>query len=245
MTEYVGLFSGGKDSMVACLEAGVKEVVYCRTGVGLNEEYVVKTCKRFGWKLHIVEPKEGETYEDFVRRFGFPHQGIHNTIMGMLKWHPMRKWYSTQKKLGRDIIYISGRRKKESARRKRMKSNKEYLEMDGIKFYSPIFDWSTGEVWVYLEEHNIDRSPIYETMHLSGDCMCGAFSQKGESGILSIFHPEMAKRFRRMEAEYGGKWGNQISMTDMEKQQNLEIWMDALTEAGIGDDLICQECTVE
>jgi len=67
-------------------------------------------------------------------------------------------------------------------------------------------------------------------MHLSGDCMCGSFSSRGESDWLLLFHPEMAKRFKEMEKKYGGHWGNQISMTDMEKQTKLD------------EDLICSEC---
>lgn len=229
--ELVGLFSGGKDSLVACLVAGVKEVVYCRTGVGLNEEYVKEICQRFNWKLNIVEPKNGESYEDFVRRFGFPHSGIHNTVMGFLKWHPIRKWYYEQKKLGRNITYISGRRKLESARRKKMKTNKEHLVMDGMKFFSSIFNWTTEQVWEYLKEHNIERSPIYNTMHMSGDCLCGAFSQRGESAFLKMFHPELYNYLLELEKKYGSKWGNQISLTDMENQMSL-------------DDVVCQECRI-
>ncbi len=244
MSENVGLFSGGKDSLTAChslwKKGLLKEVLYCRTGVGLNEEYVVEMCKKFNWKLNIVEPKEGETYEDFVRKFSFPHQGAHNAVMGYLKWHPMRKWYMIQKKAGRDITFISGRRKKESARRKRMKSNVEYSKTEGMKFWASIYNWETVDVWDYLKKHNLQRSPIYDTMHMSGDCLCGAFSTRGESHWLQVFHPELAERFRLLEEKYRGrkghnmnssKWGNQISLSDMKNQTNL-------------DDLICQECVV-
>lgn len=228
----IGLFSGGKDSLVACLVADVKEVLYCRTGVGLNEDYVKEMCEKFNWKLNIVEPKANETFEMFVERYGFPHQGIHNSVMGCLKGHPIRKWYSKQMKLGRNILFISGRRKNESARRKRMKSNKEYVKFDGMNFWSPIFKWTTVDVWDYIKEHNLKRSPIYETMHISGDCFCGSFSSRGESNFLQMFHPELANRLIELEKKYGGKWGNQISMTDMKKQTKLD------------EALICQDCAI-
>ena len=236
--EYIGMFSGGKDSLTACHKAwkdgllGDKpKMVYCRTGVGLNEEYVKSICEKFGWELIIVEPAPHETYDVFVERFGFPHQGMHNTVMGFLKWHPIRKWHSEQKKLGRKIIFISGRRKKESKRRLRMKSNKKLVKTEGMTFLSYIFEMETVDVWDYLKEHNLQRSPTYDTMHLSGDCLCGAFSSRGESDWLSVFHPEMAERFKKLEQQYGGKWGNQISISDMEKQTKL-------------DDLICSECVI-
>ena len=98
-----------------------------------------------------------------------------------------------------------------------------------MKFYSPIFKWSTVEVWDYIKEHKLERSPIYNTMHISGDCFCGAFSSRGESNFLQMFHPELANRLIELEKKYGGKWGNQISMVDMKSQTKL-------------DDLICMEC---
>ncbi len=225
----IGLFSGGKDSLVACLEAKVNEVLYCRTGVGLNEDYVKDMCKKFNWKLNIVEPKINETFEDFVRKFGFPHQGMHSAIMGYLKYHPIRKWHREQEKKGWDIVFISGRRKKESKRRMRMKSNTAANVMERMKFYSPIFEWETVDIWDYIKKHNLPRSPIYDTMHMSGDCMCGAFSQRGESQWLNIFHSEIAKRFLELEKKYGGKWGNQLSFKDVQNQTML-------------DDLICMDC---
>ena len=233
--EYIGLFSGGKDSLVTCHKAWkdgiMNEVIYCRTGVGLNEDYVKETCKKYGWELTIVEPAKHETFEIFVERFSFPHQGMHGAIMGFLKGHPLRKWNREQKKLGRKIIYLSGRRLSESARRKRMKSNTEKANFDGMDMWSYIFKMSTIEVWKYIGEHDLKRSPTYETMHLSGDCLCGSFSTKGESAFLKMFHPEMAKRFLELEKKFGGKWGNQISLSDMEHQTQL-------------DDMICSECVV-
>ncbi len=227
----IGLFSGGKDSLVSCLVAKVKEVLYCRTGVGLNEDYVKEMCDKFNWELNIVEPKINEAFEDFVRKFSFPHQGMHSAIMGFLKYHPIRKWHREQEKLGRDITFISGRRKKESKRRMRMKSVTASNVMERMKFFSPIFDWETVDVWDYIKKHNLKRSPIYETMHMSGDCMCGAFSKRGESQWLNIFHPEIAKRFLELEKKYGGKWGNQLSFKDVQNQTSL-------------DDLICMDCQV-
>lgn len=252
--EYIGLFSGGKDSLTVChkwwIEHGKKPftVLYCRTGVGLNEEYVTSICKKYNWTLVIVEPKSGETFEDFVEKYGFPHQGMHNSIFGCLKGHPIRKWHNEQKKLGRNIIFLSGRRKKESKRRMRMKSNKEMANFDGMMFYSYIYNMTTPEVWGYLNENKLERSPTYETMHLSGDCLCGAFSSKGESDWLSVFHPEMAKRFMELEKKYGSKWGNQISITDMSKQQKMESWLDTnKIDKNLvpGEEFVCSECEPE
>ena len=227
MTRQVLMFSGGKDSLVAGHSLDVKEAVYCKTGIGLNFDYVLKTCEKLGWKLHVIFPKKGESFEDFVRKFGFPHQGMHSAIFGYLKWHPLRTWYKQQK--DKEIVLISGRRKNESARRKRMKSNKEYDETEGMKFYSPLYYWSELQVLDYVKKHELELSPIYETMHMGGDDFCGAFAQKGEAQLLYTFHKELADRFIALEKMYGGKWGNYTSMEGITKQSKL-------------DELICTEC---
>src|SRR5574342_276135 len=113
----IGLVSGGKDSLVTCVVSGVKEIIYLKTGIGLKEnyEYVKMISERFDWKLIVLEPLPQRSYEDFVRRFRFPHQGQHNSIMAFLKWYPLRKFAKEHKDEG--LAFISGRRKKESKRR--------------------------------------------------------------------------------------------------------------------------------
>lgn len=192
------MFSGGKDSLVAGhSDKEVKEVLYCKTGVGLNFDYVLETCNKLGWKLNVVFPKDGEAFEDFVRKFGFPHVSMHNAVMGYLKWHPIRKWNRDNRE--REVLFVSGRRKKESRRRMRMKSNQEYTETEGMRFYASIYNWTTKQVWDYIKQHNLEISPIYKTMHMSGDCFCGAFAQPGESQLLYTFHNDLAKRMKELE----------------------------------------------
>jgi hypothetical protein len=67
-------------------------------------------CDKYNWKLNIVSPKTGETYNDFVRKFGFPHRGIHSAIMGYVKWHPIRKWARANP----DVCFVSGSGKRKA-----------------------------------------------------------------------------------------------------------------------------------
>jgi len=203
----------------------LNEVLYCKTGIGLQEniDYVHDTCQLYGWKLNVVEPKQGETYEDFIRKFGFPHQGMHSAIMGYLKWHPLRKWAR-----GKDIIYVSGRRRKESKRRMSiMKGKIETVEK--MTFYAPLIDWNTCEVMDYIKENKLDICPVYQTLHMSGDCLCGAFSELGEAELISTFHQSISSKIRHLERKYCSKWGNQSSM------------IGALTQSKISE-FICNDC---
>jgi len=220
--KFVGLFSGGKDSLVAChylwKQGKLNDVLYCKTGIGLKEnlDFVKGQCSKFKWNLNIVEPKQNETYEDFIRKFGFPHQGMHSAIMGYLKWHPIRKW----NKEHQGYVFVSGRRKRESKRRMRTVKGR-YEETEGMIFFSPLMDWYDHDVWDYIKENGLEKCPVYDTMHMSGDCLCGAFSELGESELIATFHTSMAKRIAELELKYGGQWGNQSSITGAIKQDKI------------------------
>ena len=102
---FIGLFSGGRDSLVSChkanIELGMQEVIYCETGVGLNKEYVIDICKKLGWKLNIIKPFVGFGYEDFIKRYGFPRPTSHTWIMHRLKLNPIKRFYGKEKKKGK------------------------------------------------------------------------------------------------------------------------------------------------
>jgi 3'-phosphoadenosine 5'-phosphosulfate sulfotransferase (PAPS reductase)/FAD synthetase len=190
-------------------------------------DYVKDTCQDLGWKLYVVEPKRGQSYEDFVAKFGFPHSGIHQVVMGFLKWFPIRKF---AKEHG-GVTFVSGRRPKESKRRMRIaKAQFEHPEK-WISLESALFTWSDADVWAYLKKNELKRCPVYETMHMSGDCMCGAFSDLGEAELLATFHGVMASKIRDLEKKYGGQWGNQSSMTGAMNQSKIESF-------------ICQDCII-
>lgn len=244
--KFVGLFSGGKDSLATChylWKLGVlNEVLYCNTGINVKEnfEYVLKTCNQYGWKLNIVVPKKGETFEDFVRKFDFPHTGngkhgyIHSAIMGYLKWHPMRKWASEHR--SENFAFVSGRRKKESNKRARMSSNKAIERTENMTFISPLYYWSNSKVWHYVKQNSLEKCPVYDTLHISGDCLCGSYAESGEAELLAIFHKDTAMQIAELEHKYGGKWGNASSMRGALKQEQLPKWIE---------DAVCAECIID
>ena len=257
----IGLFSGGKDSLTAChlMQDELDAVLYCKTGVGLQEniDFVKDTAQLYGWKLYTVQPKKGEEFEDFVRKFGFPHRAQHRAIMAYLKYHPIRQFNREHK--ADDITFISGRRPEENyQRRKKVKTELEFV--DGMKFSSPLFQWQTPDLWNYIKKNELDLCPVYETMHMSGDCYCGAYSKKGESFLLATFHNYMAKRIAELEEKYApiwggkftrdgddlGKWGSQTSMSGAIQQGHIDQYlggaiMESLTQNKV-DKFLCVDC---
>lgn len=236
--KFIGLFSGGKDSLAVChymhSQKVMDEVLYLRTGIGVKEnfEFVLDTCNKYKWKLNVMDPKPQFTYEVFVKRFGFPHSGIHNAIMGFLKWFQIRQFAKDHK--DECIAFLSGRRKKESARRKF--SIKSMYAIDkpekNIVMVAPLFFWTTKDIWDYIDENNLQLCPVYKTLHLSGDCLCGSFAELGESEMIKTFHPDLAQKIVSLEKKYGGKWGNHVSMTGTMNQKKI-------------NEFVCNECVYD
>ena len=241
----VVMFSGGKDSLTVAhycaFTLGLNiELVYLNTGIGTteNRDYVLGVAKKYNWKLTEIHPLPHETYEIYVKRFGFPRQGMHGAVMGYLKYHPLRKWNREQKKIkGDNIILISGRRKAESKRRSNRKTYSKTVNIvDGMLICAPLWNWTDSQVWQYLHDNNIDKNsdlcPVYKTLHMSGDCLCGAFSRQDESRLISIFHKDLSDKIKALEDKYGGSWGRGISITEAIKQGRL-------------DKFFCSECYYE
>lgn len=233
--KLIGLFSGGKDSLVACHLTNVDEILYCKTGIGLDENfsYVVDTCNKYGWKLNIEEPKF--SYEDIIKKMGFPGPQMHSAVMGYLKWHSIRRFERSRR--DEHIGFISGVRQKESKRR--FRAHKQAIERpEGDKhlcFIKPLLYWSNAQLWDYFHKHSMTKCPVYDTLHLSGDCLCGCFAEPHESKLIAVFHPQMAEHIKNLEEKYGGRWGygnGGMSMRGALKQQTL-------------DSLVCSECRLQ
>jgi len=233
--KFYACVSGGKDSVTSADVVDklgkLSGVIFIDTTIGIQEtkDFVIDLCKKRDWELIILKPEM--TYEEFVNKYGFPTARFHHVVMGRLKYIPLRKFIIEHKQ--EKIGIISGVRKFESKRRGR--TAKPILKDGSMIFVAPIFYLKTEEVWSYIKENNLEVSPVYKTLHLSGDCMCGAFSEMGEAELISLFYPEIAKRIEELEIKYCKikycKWGNQSSMSGAIKQKRM-------------DNFICADCQI-
>jgi len=76
---------------------------------------------------------------------------------------------------------------------------------------------------------NLEICPVYQTLHISGDCLCGSFAEKGEAELVTTFHPEVAKQIQSLENKYRGTWGNGSSIRGALQQSKIA-------------DFVCSEC---
>ena len=242
--KYWALISGGKDSIAtAHVLANRNELegcVFIDTGIAAPDvqPFVRELCDRQGWELEIARASNGPlkslTYDEIVLRYGFPGPAQHTMVMDYLKARAMRSFILTRHP---DAAFASGVRRLESKRRSL--NAKRTGTIRGAKVIAPIFDWPTDRVWAYLREKGMDVSPSYRTIHISGDCLCGAYAHPDEILLIRAFYPEVGERIECLEqavAKVKPKcvtwrylWGCMLGATGARQQTTLET-------------MLCQNC---
>lgn len=216
----VALVSGGNDSStflhVVNRLGPIDEVLHVDTGIGIPEtqEYVRAYCAHLGLPLRVVStPLEKDTYTELVIRFGFPGPGGHPLVYRRLKERALYQArrdmvaeFGLNARKGDRVVFLAGMRRDESARRMR---NASAFDPDGlVDWVSPIVYWTDEDMRRYRRRHGcqidhrhadyflcspevIGRSPVSDKLHMSGECLCGAFAKPGELDEIGFWYPEM------------------------------------------------------
>ncbi len=250
---YVG-FSGGKDSAVVAHHASTmfphlfKGCIFCDTGISVKESksFVIDYCREMGWKLFVVHPKR--TFETIVKEDGFPGPTVHTFIMRYLKYIPMRGFIQKVRETGKRPAILSGVRQQESVRRG-INATSEVYQDGKMIFISPMLYKSDSWMYQYYLEQGLKRSPVYDTLHISGDCLCGCFSKPGEAKLVEMFHPETARQIKQLEKWRKSRglrrstWGKQAGMTHASEQEEIDKFLcnDCILTADDNSDDFLEE----
>lgn len=223
----VGLFSGGNDSttLAHMFRTRVSHFAHANTGIGIEKtrEYVRDTCKAWGVPLIEKHPPAGVTYRELVlgqsktktpraKRLivwpgGFPGAGAHGLFFGRIKeralWAVRNELVSNPRK--QRVIFLAGRRASESAARtaKTKKGTMRHVERVGsIVYVSPLLNWSKLDLNDYRRRFpDAPRNEVSDTLHMSGECLCGAYAHEGELDEIAFWYPDTAKEIRELEGE--------------------------------------------
>ncbi len=200
-----GLFSGGHDSVtattIASLHPSFTSAVHVNTGIGVprTRQYVRETAALKNWPLKEYEAAKNvnakgkpdpQIYRDLVLKLGFPGPHGHQMMYARLKERCLRmlqrEWKASgNKKRPRRVMYISGCRSDESRRRM---ANTDEVQIDGQRIWcAPIHDWNKSDCHALMERYAVPRNPVVDLIHKSGECLCGAFAQKGELEELKLW----------------------------------------------------------
>jgi 3'-phosphoadenosine 5'-phosphosulfate sulfotransferase (PAPS reductase)/FAD synthetase len=162
---------------------------------------------------------------------GFPGPVGHRVMYRHLKDEPLmtfRRSVVGDEGRTKKVIYLGGMRWAETERRFR---NAEAIDQDGaIVWVSPLVHWTDAHMREYRARHRCQQdhehaqhrlcfdgalplNEVTEHIHMSGECLCGAFAKPGELDEIGFFYPKTAAKLRALEkqAEAAGipacKWG--------------------------------------
>lgn len=199
------LYSGGNDS--TCLAHMFKDVadfaVHANTTIGIEEtrQFVRDTCAEWGLELREYFPPAGSTYRELVLDQGFPGPGMHWKMYQRLKERCLRQARKqiVQNPRKERVVFLAGRRRTESARR----ANVPELNREGsVVWVSPLVNWTKTDLYTYRDwAGDVPRNRVSDLIHMSGECLCGAFAHKDEFAEIEMFFPEVAAEIRALEEE--------------------------------------------
>jgi 3'-phosphoadenosine 5'-phosphosulfate sulfotransferase (PAPS reductase)/FAD synthetase len=187
----VSLFSGGNDSTTVShlMRDRITHLAHANTTVGIEQTRQFVRDTALAWGIPLLERSSPKPWEDsyaaLVRERGFPGPGQHYKMFQRLKEHAL---YAIGRELitsGRDqrVVFIAGRRREESLRRADVP---ELERRDSVMWVSPMIAWTKLDLNTYrLMTGDVPRNQVADLLHMSGECLCGAFAQRGELEMIA------------------------------------------------------------
>lgn len=197
------LYSGGNDSTVLAhmFREHADYAIHANTTIGIEEtrQFVRDTCK--AWSLPLIEKVAPVSYRDLVIERGFPGPAMHFKMYQRLKERCLdaaRSELVSNPRRER-VIFLAGRRRAESRRR----ADVPMHERDGsVIWVSPLAFWTKLDLNTYRQMHrDVPVNPVSSVLHMSGECLCGAFAHPGELDEIAEWFPAMAAEIRALEAD--------------------------------------------
>ena len=214
------LFSGGNDS--TCLTHMFREradcAVHANTTIGIEQtrRFVRQTCADWGLELREYLPPPGSQYRDLVLEHGFPGPAMHWKMYQRLKERCLRQAQRefVKNQMRERVVFLAGRRRTESQRRA---SVPEFDKEGSIVWISPLINWTKTDLHTYRAwAGDVPKNEVPDLVHMSGECLCGAFAKKNELAEIGMFFPGVVSQIRRLEKEVAAtgrhpekicKWG--------------------------------------
>ena len=253
LTATCVLYSGGNDSTVlAHMMTGRADcLAHINTGIGIpeTEQFVEDTAKAWGIPLVVKTPPT--SYRELVIERGFPGPAMHYKMYQRLKERGLIEVRREFVSNGRDqrVFFLAGRRRSESERRRFIAAHER---RGSIVWASPLLPWTKWDLNTYRQMHEdtdrpVPTNPVSAKLHMSGECLCGAFAKPHELDEIDYWYPETAQVIRDLEAEVKAaghpeplcQWGwgsmHPIDPRQVRKSGMLCSGCDALFEVPDGD----------
>lgn len=202
-----GLLSGGDDSAAtvhALWMAGlIDAAVHINTGTGIPQtrKFVIDFCGSYA--IPLLEYHPPVSYREIVLKEGFPGPGAHAYMYNRLKELCVDALVRDHKiKRSDRILLLTGVRSSESRRRMgHVQAIAQFDRRPCSIWVAPLMDWTKDDLAAYRATHGVPQSEVSALLHMSGECLCGAYAHPEEIKDIEAFYPNVARRIHALENE--------------------------------------------
>lgn len=204
---YIVSFSGGKDSQVVLdlvtrvIPSEDVIVVYSDTGYELPTSILLyneveKTYKEKYPDIEFLLAKNHERVLNYWDYIGSP-SNVHRWCCGVMKTAPLYKLLKEYSKLGRQphVLSFIGTRAEESLRRASYLKVAKDAKHTNVLNVSPILEWSSTEVWLYLFFNKLPINPAYRSGLGRVGCIICPFGSDWNDYLCNHIFQSTAKPF--------------------------------------------------
>lgn len=211
------------------------EVLHINTGIGIERtrEFVRETCAAQGWKLTEIRAKEdcGQDYDEIISEHGFPGPAGHQFMYARLKERCVEKVVRDRKTKRSDkVMLLTGICRDDSVRRSGY-GGREVNFKGAQMWVNPMYWVGQSFIYHHLREAGLPRNPVAIELGMSGECVCGAFAEKGELAILKRVCPATGARIEELQHRISNRhpWGWEDRPPAERDTQTIEMFQPMCT----------------
>ena len=216
---FISSFSGGKDSQVVLdlvtrvIPSEDIIVVYSDTGYELptSLDLYNKVEQLYEEKYPNISfylAKNHEKVLNYWNLMGSP-SNVHRWCCGVMKTAPLYKLLKEESNLGRQphVLSFIGTRSEESLKRSTYQKIAKDAKHANVINVSPILEWNTTEVWLYLLFNKLPINPAYRNGLGRVGCVICPFGSDWNDYLCNRIFPGTAKPFIDKIREFVKKGG--------------------------------------
>lgn len=244
---FIASFSGGKDSQVVldlvtrAIPPTAFEVIYSDTGYELPPSLeLYEDVKRYYGErfpsLKFSTARNHESVLNYWDKIGTPSD-THRWCCSVMKTAPLYRMLKVDGNKQARVLTFDGVRAEESTRRSGYKRIGKGVKHSTVVNASPILNWSTIEVFLYLLGHNLSINPAYRKGVTRVGCVICPFSSEwNEMVVCNNYRDAISPFLCRIEAnvkkldipdpkEYivSGNWKRRAGGRDMTPDAKINI----------------------
>lgn len=202
---FLASFSGGKDSQVVldlctrALPSTEFEVIYSDTGYELPPslrlyETVQQHYKRKFPDLKFSIARNHDSVLNYWDKIGTPSDK-HRWCCSVMKTAPLYRMLKVEGNKQARVLTFDGVRAEESTRRSNYGRIGRGVKHDTVVNASPILNWSSVEIFIYIWEHNLIINPAYRMGMTRVGCLICPFSSEWNDMVVAKKYPQSLSPF--------------------------------------------------